>query len=320
MFFKAKRAEYQITPNLMHAYAMNLQHFYHERRLRDSEMFDELHDRAQGLALQILWHCAMHERLPVTGQDWGAFDKLGTHTPLEELLEKLQELSEDYEEWCQRLNLPSDSFTPIGLPNPLSFDFNDAGTKTTMDKLSLQSVNLHWQASKFARIIEDLDITDLYNNYVHAQFGKQTVINHRGVKRMYMLLCCRAMSEATQAGYEATQQAHRLNGIGIGFITDTAQQFSRTHEQEIIFLKSMHDWYNSDDTRAWLHLNKADTYERDLGERAKALLRKTSNGTRNPPPLPKDPSPYDWEWETYLNLSAEKKHGNTSDKDCTPES
>lgn len=82
----------------------------------------------------------------------------------------------------------------------------------------------------------------------------------------------------------------------------------------------MHDWYNSDDTRAWLHLNKADTYERDLGERAKALLRKTPNGTRKPPPLPKDPSPYDWEWETYLNLSAGKKHGNTSDKDCIPES
>lgn len=291
MFTKAKYAEYQITPNLMHAHAMHLRQLRYETVHYDSVALGELHNRARALSLQILRDCVMRERLH-TERDGKALDKLGTRcVPVEELLGSLRQLSEEYEAEYQRLDIPHAPFTPVGIINPLTNNPDNEATKGAMEKLALQSVSLHWQAVRTAQIVDNLEMATWFRDFIRFQFNEQTATRHRTVKRMYEALYYRTMNEARQAGWLATQQAHQLNGTASRYTTqDTHQtsepcrqeadptttvvyawhapnslvpliqkdtqdthQASEMYDQEIAFLKSMHAWYHADSTHTWLN-------------------------------------------------------------------
>lgn len=290
MFTKAKYAEYQITPNLMHAYTMHLQQLRYETLHYDSVTLGELHNRARALSLQILRDCVMRERLH-TERDGKALDKLGTRVPVEELLGSLRQLSEEYEAEYQRLDNPHAPFTPVGIINPLTNNPDNEATKGAMEKLALQSVSLHWQAVRTAQIVDNLEMATWLRDFIRLQFNEQTATRHRTVKRMYEALYYRTMNEARQAGWLAIQQAHQLNRTASRYTTQDTQQTSEpchqeagatktivyawhtpnslvpliqkdtqdTHQasemydQEIAFLKSIHAWYHADSTHTWLN-------------------------------------------------------------------
>lgn len=293
MFTKAKYAEYQITPNLMHAYTMHLQQLRYETAHYDSVTLGELHNRARALSLQILRDCVMRERLH-TERDGKALDKLGTRcVPAEELLGSLRQLSEEYEAEYQRLDVPHAPFTPVGIINPPTNNPDNEATKGAMEKLALQSVNLHWQAVRTAQIVDNLESASWLRDFIRIRFDEQSATNQRAVKSMYETFYHRAMNEAKQAGWLAIQQTHRLNGTehaptqdadqsnescqqeadlitvvcawsppnglvllnktGSRHTTQDAQQASELYDREITFLDSMHAWYHADSTHTWLN-------------------------------------------------------------------
>lgn len=106
MFTKAKYAEYQITPNLMHAHAMHLRQSYYETRHYDSTTLEELHYRVKHLSCRILRYCVTRERIYDKRRDSQALDELGAKTPINQLFEELQDIHEEYEAEYKRLNMP----------------------------------------------------------------------------------------------------------------------------------------------------------------------------------------------------------------------
>ena len=175
MLTKAKYAEYQITPNLMHAHAMHLRQSYYETRHYESEKLEELHNQANHTSRQILRDCIIREHIYNKHQDKKALHELGIRRiPIEELLGSLRQLSEEYEAEYQRLDIPHAPFTPVGIINPLTNNPDNEATKGAMEKLALQSVSLHWQAVRTAQIVDNLEMATWFRDFIRFQFNEQT--------------------------------------------------------------------------------------------------------------------------------------------------
>ena len=130
---------------------------------------------------------------------------------------------------------------------------------------------------------------------------------------MHEALYRRAINEAEQAGWNAVQQAHRLNRTSYEPNLQTARTASKLYDREIIFLNSILGWYHDDDTHAWLHLDKYNSAKKKtLRTRMKDLL----NRVTQPPQLPVDPILPNGHWENHLHLSPEKKTKNTHHSNC----
>lgn len=321
MFTKAKYAEYQITPNLMHAHAMHLRQSYYETKHYESEKLEELHNQANHLSRQILRDCIIREHIYNKHQDKKALHELGIRRlPIEELLENLQQLHEDHEAEYKRLNIHHTPLTPIGITHPLP-----AGADThsqEIEKLATQSVHLHWQAIKIATIHQGLKHQEWFEAFIRTYPEKEIALRRFHVENMHGNLYRRAINEAEQAGWHAVQQAHRLNKRTYEPTLQKARHASRLYDREIIFLNSMLAWYHHDDTHAWLHLHKTgSTKKKTLRARMKDLLNKTIGTQPHPPQLPVDPILPDGHWENHLNLVTDgKKPKNTPHADYTPKS
>lgn len=106
------KAEYQITPNLMHAHAMHLRQSYYETKHYDSTKLEELHYRVKHLSCRILRYCVTRERIYDKRSDSHALAELGAKTPINQLFEELQEIHEEYEAEYKRLNITDPPITP----------------------------------------------------------------------------------------------------------------------------------------------------------------------------------------------------------------
>lgn len=318
MFAKAKYGEYQITPNLMHAHAMHLRQSYYETRHYESTTLEELHHQANHLSRQILRDCIIREQIYNKHQDKRALHELGIRRiPIEELLENLQQLHEEHEAEYKRLNIRHEPLTPIGIPNLLTTDPHIEEIKDIMEKLARQSVHLHWQAIKIATLHQRLKSQKWFEAFIRTYPEKEIALRRFRVENMHEALYRRAINEAEQAGWNAVQQAHRLNRTSYEPNLQTARAASKLYDREIIFLDSMLAWYHDDDTHAWLDLHKSkDAKEKTLRTRMKDLLNKVTGTQPCPPQLPVDPILPNGHWENHLRLSPEKKTKNTHHSNC----
>lgn len=315
MFPKTKYAEYQITPNLMHAHAMHLRQSYYETKHYESTTLEELHHQANHLSHQILRDCIIREHIYNKHQDKRALHELGIRRiPIEELLENLQQLHEDHEAEYKRLNIRHEPLNPIGITHPLPTAANTYKRKT--EKLAAQSVHLHWQAIKIATLHQGLKSQKWFEAFICTYPEKEIALRRFYVENMIENLYRRAINEAEQAGWLAVHQVHRLNKRTYEPAPQNAGHASRLYDREIIFLDSMLAWYHDDDTHAWLHLHKTgSTQEKPLRARMKNLLNKAVGTQPHPAQLPVDPILPDGHWENHLCLNTGKKTKNTTNTD-----
>ena len=288
MFTKAEYAEYQITPNLMHAHAMHLRQSYYETRHYESPKLEELHNRVKILSCRILRYCVVRERIYDKRRDSRILDELGFKTPIKQLFEELQDIHEDYEAEYKRLNITDPPLTPLGIPNNLTGEGVEEAV-AVMESFARQGVNLHWQAVRFASTCRALESQKWLEEFIRTLPPQNILARRLKVDTTYFWLNQRAMNEAKQAGWLAVEQAHRINQGDFTKPTHEVLATQRTYEAETAYLNDVNSWFNEHNTQTWLHLPTTKNEDKKTPwKRIKTLLHPTKDG-HQPKEFPKSP-------------------------------
>lgn len=282
------KAEYQITPNLMHAHAMHLRQSYYETRHYESATLEELHYRVKPLSCRILRYCVTRERIYDKRRDSHALAELGLKTPINQLFEELQDIHEEYETEYKRLNITDPPITPLGIPNNLTGEGVEEAV-AVMETLARQGVNLHWQAVRFASTCRMLEAQKWLEEFIRTLPPQNILARRLEVDTTYFWLNQRAMNEAKQAGWLAVEQARRINHSDYTKPTREVLIAQRTYEAETAYLTNVNKWFNEPTTQTWLHLPTAEHKDKKtLWKRTKTLLHPTKD-RHQPKKFPKSP-------------------------------